>query len=178
VLARDDELMLTPAVAVSPPALRISANGTLHEGGEMADPKEVVDRHLAAFNAKDRQAEPFSAHAEVVAPGAQPRGREQILDWLGGYWEGFPDARNEIARSIEAGPLVAAEGKLTGTHTGPLRTPQGEVQPTGRSVEIRWMAMYEVRGDELVSEQLYFDTGEFMTQLGLAPAPAEAGAQR
>jgi len=30
------------------------------------------------------------------------------------------------------------------------------------------MAMYEVSGEELTSEHLYFDQSEFMTQLGLA----------
>ncbi len=144
----------------------------------MSAPMEVIERHVAAFEAKDAKAEPFSADAEVVAPGAQLRGREQVLDWLGGYWEAFPDARIEIVRSIESGPIVAAEGRLIGTHTGILRTPEGEVPPTGRHVEVRWMAMYEVPGDELVSEHLYFDPTEFLTQLGLGqgvPADAAAG---
>jgi predicted ester cyclase len=66
---------------------------------------------------------------------------------------------------------------MIGTHTGVLQTPEGEVPPTGRRVEIRSMVMYEARGDELVSEHLYFDQMELMTQLGLAPgAPAEAAA--
>jgi predicted ester cyclase len=141
----------------------------------MSAPREVVERHLAAFNAKDADAEPFSADAEVIAPGAQLRGRDQILDWLRGYWEAFPDARNEVARWLGEGELTAAEGTLFGTHTGILRTPEGEVPPTGRRVEIRWMAMYEIAGEELVSEHLYFDPTEFLTQLGLAPGtPAEA----
>jgi predicted ester cyclase len=135
----------------------------------------AIERHLAAFNAKDADAESFSANAEVVAPGARLRGREQVLDWLGVYWEAFPDAHNEIDRSIESGSVTAAEGRLMGTHTGTLRTPQGDVPPTGRSVELPWMSMYEVDGEELVSEHLYFDANEFMTQLGLvAEAPAEA----
>ena len=134
----------------------------------MSDPKEAVDRHMAAFKAKNADAEPFSADAEVVAPGAELRGRDQVLDWLRGYWEAFPDARLEIVRSITQGPLASAEGMMIGTHTGPLRTPEGEVPPTGRSVQIRWMAMYETDGDELLSEHLYFDSAEFLTQLGLA----------
>lgn len=141
----------------------------------MSAPMEVIERHLAAFNAKDADAEPFSADAEVIAPGAQLRGRDEILNWLRGYWEAFPDARNEVARWIGEGRLTAAEGTLFGTHTGILRTPEGEVPPTGRHVEIRWMAVYEVAGEELVSEHLYFDPTEFLTQLGLAPGtPAEA----
>ena len=139
----------------------------------MSAPKEVVERHLAAFNAKDADAEPHRADAEVVAPGAQPRGRDQILDWFRGYWEAFPDANLEIDQSIESGQHVANEGRLVGTHTGVLRTPDGDVPPTGRSVNLRWMAMYEVAGDEIVFEHLYFDSMEFLTQLGIAPG-AEA----
>jgi predicted ester cyclase len=122
------------------------------------------------------EAEPWSADAEVVAPVGQFRGRDQILGFLRVYWEAFPDARLEIVRSISEGPLSAAEGLMIGTHTGVLQTPEGEVPPTGRRVEIRWTAMYEARGDELVSEHLYFDQVEFLTQLGLAPAVADEAA--
>lgn len=141
----------------------------------MSAPNEVLERHVAAFAAKDADAEPYSADAEVIEPGGRHQGREQILEWFGGYWEAFPDARIEIDRSLESGSRVAAEGRLTGTHTGILRTPDGDVPPTARSVEVPWMAMYEVRDDELLSEHLYFNSAEFMIQLGLAPgASAEA----
>jgi predicted ester cyclase len=136
----------------------------------MSAPMEVVERHVAAFNAKDAGAEPWSQDGDVIAPGAQLQGREQVLEWLGAYWEAFPDARIEIDRSMISGESVAAEGRLLGKHTGALRTPDGEVPATGRSIALRWMAMYEVRGDELVSEHLYFDTADLMTQLGLAEA--------
>ena len=134
----------------------------------MTDPKSVIERHVQAFAAKDAEAEPHSADAEIVAPVGQFRGRDQVLGFLRGYWEAFPDARLEIARSIGEGSLVAAEGLITGTHTGVLRTPNGDVPPTGRAVKVRWMALYEVRGDEIAFEHLYFDQSEFMTQLGLA----------
>jgi hypothetical protein len=60
---------------------------------------------------------------------------------------------------------------LTATHSGVLQTPNGEVPPTGRSVELRWVAMYETRGVEILSEHLRFDQVEFLTQLGLMPGP-------
>jgi predicted ester cyclase len=142
----------------------------------MSAPMEVIERHVAAFAAKDADAEPFSAEAQVIEPGGQHSGREQILEWLGGYWEAFPDARLEIDRSIESGSDAAVEGRFLGTHTGTLRMPEGEVPPTGRKVEIRWAAMYETRGDELLSEHLYFDPTQFMTQLGLTPGAAAGAA--
>jgi hypothetical protein len=51
-----------------------------------------------------------------------------------------------------------------------MRTPAGDVAATGRDVDLRWMSRYEVRGDELASEHLYFDQAELLGQLGLMPA--------
>jgi predicted ester cyclase len=48
-----------------------------------------------------------------------------------------------------------------------LRTPAGEVPPTGRSVRFRWAGFYRTHGDELASESLYFDQAELLAQLGL-----------
>ena len=136
----------------------------------MADPKHVVERHVEAFNAHDADAEPWTEDAEFVAPNASIRGREEVLGFLGVFWEAFPDARLETSPVLAEGSVVAGEGRFIGTHTGVLRTPAGDVAPTGRSVDFRWMSRYEVRGDELASEHLYFDQTELLGQLGLMPA--------
>lgn len=140
----------------------------------MASAREVIDRHVAAFGAKDSDAEPWTEDAEMVNPAGRFQGRDQVLGFFEVFWNALPDARLEITRSIEDGALAAAEGTLTGTQTGALQTPDGEIPPTGRPVELRWGAMYEVRGDEIASEHLYFDQVEFLTQLGVMPgSPAE-----
>jgi predicted ester cyclase len=141
----------------------------------MREPKQVYQRHLAAFNAKDADAEPWSTDGEFVAPGAQLRGRDEVLGFLRMFWEAFPDAHNDVSRLIAEGPRVVAEGRFTGTHTGTLRTPQGEIPPTERRVEFRWSATCEAHRDELVSEHLYFDQLDLLTQLGVMSA-APAGA--
>ena len=130
----------------------------------------VVDRHLAAFNAKDPDGYPWAEDIEFVVPGSDPlRGREQVLGFIRGFWDAFPDSRIEIDRMISDGASGAAEGTFTGTHTGTLRTPGGEVAPTERRVEFRWMAMYDFTGDRLAAEHLYFDQAELLGQLGLLP---------
>ncbi len=133
----------------------------------MADPKRVVERHVEAFNARDADAEPWSDDADFVAPNASMHGREQVLGFLGVFWDAFPDGRLETSRLLAEGSVVAAEGRFIVTHTGVLRTPAGDVAATGRSVDFRWMSSYEVRGDELASEHLYFDQAELLGQLGL-----------
>lgn len=138
----------------------------------MSDPKQVMERHYAAFNAKDRDAFPWSDEIEYVVPGGEVlRGKEEALGFIGGFWEAFPDARQEIAAMVAEGSRVMVEGKLVATHSGVFRTPDGEVPPTERRIELGWMAMFEIRGDELVSERLYFDQLELLAQLGLAPTP-------
>jgi steroid delta-isomerase-like uncharacterized protein len=137
----------------------------------MADPKLIVERHLEAFNARDADAAPWSEDAEFVAPNASMYGREEVLAFFGVFWDAFPDGRLEASRLLAEGSVAAAEGRFIGTHTGVMRTPEGEVPATGRHVDVRWMSSYDVRGEKLASEHLYFDQAELLGQLGLMPAP-------
>jgi hypothetical protein len=72
------------------------------------------------------------------------------------------------------GLTVVSENVLAGTHTGPLRTPQGEVPATGRRVESHGIAVQRVRAGLVESEHLYFDQLDLLAQLGVLPEPAKA----
>jgi predicted ester cyclase len=135
----------------------------------MADAREVVERHVEAFNGRRADADPWAHDAELIAPGASMRGREEVRGFLGAFWDAFPDGRLELSRVFAERSVAAAEGRFIGTHTGVLRTPTGDLPSTSRSVEFRWMSSYDVRGDELASEHLYFDQVELLGQLGLMP---------
>ena len=56
---------------------------------------------------------------------------------------------------------------MTGVQTCAL--PICDIPPTGKPVELRWAAAYEVSDSELLSEHLYFDQMDFLSQLGLVP---------
>jgi predicted ester cyclase len=133
----------------------------------MAEAKRVVERHVEAFNAHQADADPWTEDAELIAPGASIRGRDDVLAFIGAFWEAFPDGRLELSRILSEGSVAAAEGRFIGTHSGVFRTPTGDVPASGRVVDFRWMSAYEVRGDELASEHLFFDQVELLTQLGL-----------
>ena len=135
----------------------------------MPDAKDVILKHVAAFNDRDSNAEPWAADAELVAPGGQASGREDIISFLGVFQEAFPDVRLEIKQLLTDGPAAAAEGTIAGTHDGVLHTPNGDVAPTGRAVELRLAAVYVTDGDTLKSEHLFFDQMDFLGQLGLLP---------
>ena len=135
----------------------------------MPGSRDVITRHIEAFNAHDLDAEPWAADAQMVAPGASVGGRDEVLGFLSVFHEAFPNGRLEVKQLLADGPAAAAEGRFVGTHDGVLRTPNGDVAPTGKAVEFRWAAVYETNGEELKSEHLFFDQMELLGQLGLLP---------
>jgi hypothetical protein len=80
-------------------AARIGIRSSLRRYGDMAEAKQVVERHVEAFNGRRTDAEPWTEDAEFVAPGASMRGREEVLAFLGALWEAFPDGRLELCGS-------------------------------------------------------------------------------
>jgi predicted ester cyclase len=135
----------------------------------MPNSNDVILKHVAAFNDRDSDADPWAADAELVAPGGQASGRDGVLGFLGVFHEAFSDLRLEVTQLLADGPAAAAEGTFAGTHDGVLHTPNGDVAPTGRAVEVRWASVYVTDGDKLKSEHLFFDQMDFLGQLGLLP---------
>ncbi len=135
----------------------------------MPNAKEVILKHVAAVNDHDSNAEPWAADAQLVAPGGRASGRDDVISFLGVFHEAFPDLRLEVKQLLTDGVAAAAEGTLVGTHDGVLHTPNGDVAPTGRAVELRWAAVYVTDSDTLKSEHLFFDQMDFLGQLGLLP---------
>ena len=135
----------------------------------MASARDVILKHIDAFNDRDSDADPWAADAEMTAPGAQVSGRDNVIGFIAGFQEAFPDLRLEINQLLSDGPAAAAEGTMTGTHNGVLHTPDGDVAPTGRALALRWAAVYVTDGGTLKSEHLFFDQMDFLGQLGLLP---------
>jgi len=135
----------------------------------MSSAKDVILKHIEAFNGRDWDADPWAADAEFTAPVAQVSGRDEIIGFFGVFENAFPDVRLELHQLLGDGSAAAAAGMLTGTHDGVLPTPNGDVAPTGRTVQLRWAAIYATDGDTIKSEHLFFDQMDFLGQLGLLP---------
>jgi steroid delta-isomerase-like uncharacterized protein len=104
------------------------------------------------------------------------RGREAINKDNADLFRAFPDVRFELVSVIEKDERSgAAEIRMTGTHTGPLATPDGrEVPPTNKRIELKGAAFVKLNeGGEAVEERRYYDVATFMRQLGLMPEQAE-----
>lgn len=143
----------------------------------MASTKEAADRHLAAFNAKDLEGlvANEAPDIEFVIPGGITlRGRDEVRDYMRLLWSAFPDLRVTATNQVIAGETAVTEAVYAGTHTGTLRTPNGDVPATGRQVRGRQVAVQRMTGGQVQSEHLYFDQLEFLGALGLIPAAGAA----
>jgi hypothetical protein len=132
----------------------------------------VVERAYETWNGRNVSGltELYAVDADVVTPGASVRGREQVGALWGALISAFPDGRlTEILR-LDCGEYIVSENNLSGTHTAPLMTPQGEIPATGNQVSVDGVSIFKIENGEIKSEHLYFDQVTFLTQLGLMPA--------
>ena len=81
----------------------------------------------------------------------------------------FPDQGNEVIAIGAGDDCVFVEFWLTGTHLGPLQTPQGVVQPTGKSFRVKMMATFEFApgSAKIISERPYVNALAINRALGL-----------
>ena len=143
----------------------------------MATTKEAADRHVQAFNDKnlDELVGNEAPDIEFVIPGGITlRGRGQVREYMQLFWSAFPDIRVTEDYQVITGDTAVTEATYSGTHTGTLRTPNGDIPATGKQVQGRQVAVQRVRDGLVWSEHLYFDQLEMLSSLGLAPQPVKA----
>jgi ketosteroid isomerase-like protein len=144
----------------------------------MGDATSVIEQLVERWNAHDKEgtAALYDDAAEIEAPGGvRVSGRDGWRSFYDLWTSAFPD--NAVAGAVVrgGGDLAVQEARFTGTHTGTLHAPSGDIPATGRRVDIRYTGVHSVRGGLITSMHLYFDQAEMLIQLGLMPAPAAAG---
>jgi steroid delta-isomerase-like uncharacterized protein len=142
------------------------------------DNASVVRRFYEALNAGD-----LDTVASLGAPGAQAtsipfRATAGIREDLAGWLEAFPDARIEVKNVVAQGDHVVAEIVGSGTHTGTLRSPTGDVPATGRHMEMPLVEVYRFQDGKIAEMRYYFDAFSFLQQLGVGQPQATAGVGR
>jgi predicted ester cyclase len=135
--------------------------------------RATAERAFALMNAHDlaQLKSVFADSCEVTMPGMPPvRGPEAFAQVVGGWISAFPDLKHEIVGYVEEGDRASWQVRVTGTHTGPLPTPDGPVPATGKRIKIDALDVARFENGKAVSWHVYFDQLPFLQQLGLAPA--------
>jgi steroid delta-isomerase-like uncharacterized protein len=147
------------------------------EEGDPMSLRALVEQHYRNLSTGNLDAEDdlFSPDLVHVDPavGTIP-GLDGFKAYVRAFHAAFPDERHTLSSLVESGGMVAAEGIFTGTHSGPLVGPAGQVPATGRTVRLPFADVFEVEQGRIKRHRLYYDQLSFLAQLGLLPAPAPA----
>jgi steroid delta-isomerase-like uncharacterized protein len=140
--------------------------------------EDLAKKWTDAFNKHDARAVAANYAQDSVAYDPfypEPlKGRAAIEKDAADFFRAFPDIRFEVINLFDKGDRAAGEVKMTGTNSGPLGTPMGEVPATGKRIDLRGALVGRINAENLiVEERRYYDTGTMMKQLGLTPEVAE-----
>lgn len=104
---------------------------------------------------------------ELFGAGQVFDGADAVMNYFKTSRRAFPDQANEPILLRAMDDAVLAEFWLTGTHQGPIQTPQGELAPTGKKIRVRMAAVFEFApgGTGIVCERVYFDSATILRQL-------------
>jgi steroid delta-isomerase-like uncharacterized protein len=109
---------------------------------------ELARRLFEAFNKGDLDGCVALAtdDVEVVISGMGQtfHGKDGFREFMGGLITAFPDMVITVTNQVATESEVVSECSWTGTHTGPLMSPQGEIPPS--NVTIPGLVFCEVWG--------------------------------
>lgn len=104
-----------------------------------------------------------------LAPTGQTfQGREGFKQFMMGFKATFPNIRIDVKNQVGTEDQVVSEFVATGTNTGPVMTPTGEIPATGRTAEWPVCEVWRFRNGKLASIHNYQDMATMLRQLGLA----------
>jgi len=141
----------------------------------MSEARDLAEWHERAFNTRDwgKAGDIYSPDVESSAPGVGTiTGIEPFIGFAKGFVAALPDSQLVPELVVEDGNRVVVEGRYTGTHTGVLVTPQGDVPGTGRTLDLPYVDVFEVEAGRIARHRTYYDQMDFAQQLGLMPEPA------
>ena len=142
----------------------------------MGTNKQTVDRvwELMESDRIDELTEVLADDLDFFMPGFNINGVAEMIEMLRAYKVGFPDLHHKTVDFIEQGDKIALELRVTGTHTGTLVGPLGEIPATGKEVVWESVDYVTVKDGKVQSWHVYHDTIPFLTQLGLMQVPTTA----
>lgn len=133
--------------------------------------QQVLERNVTALNSRDMEAYLANQQpdVEIVFSGNTLHGRDQLRTFVQTMWHAFPDGKLAFGKQVYSTDGAAVEVVFTGTHTGPLVTPNGTIPPTGKHIELHSASILGIKDGLIAWEHGYSDSNEMMTQLGLMP---------
>ncbi len=136
---------------------------------------EVISAYLEALTGRDSvgmsalRSEDFVldfVHGDAFETRPMPAQEAQMFWPI--WFDAFPELDLEVTRTVAADEVVVTQWIFTGINTGPLDPPifEERVEPTGKTVRLRGVSVYDVINGRILRETLYIDLVTLMVELG------------
>jgi steroid delta-isomerase-like uncharacterized protein len=136
----------------------------------MSTPREVALASIEGAIARDPDRIVERAHPEVYADDivavGEFRGREAVRGFFAELFAAVPDYDMEVEQVIADGNAVTVRWRARGTFDG---GPFQGFRPSGRPIDIRGVDVFEIDGEHIVRNTVYYDGAAFARQIGLLP---------
>lgn len=140
----------------------------------MADSKDLSKRLFAAVSRGDVETirQICDPSVVLIEAGGTYEGIDAVAEHFQAMSKPLPDCNIAVKSQVAEGDVVVSEMRFTGTQTAPMTTPQGELPPSGRAVDVPGCVVHVIREGRIVRHTGYYDQLLFLGQLGLMPEPA------
>ena len=134
---------------------------------------QTASGFIEAFNRNDwegckKTLTPNSVYDEV-GTSRRVEGVNEIISSLQGWKEAMPDVKGTVTNSFASGNTANLEVTWQGTHTGPLQTPSGVIEATGKQQNTRSSFLMNIEDGKIKESRNYFDMLSFLQQLDVLP---------
>jgi steroid delta-isomerase-like uncharacterized protein len=135
---------------------------------------QAAEELIDAFNHSDwERLRPLLAPNLVYAEtgtGRRVEGQDAYFELLTGWKDAFPDVNGTIRNVVAGDDTVVQEILWEGVHSGPLQTPGGTLEPTGKHIIVEASAWYQFDGGLIREVHHHVDILTLLQQLGALPA--------
>jgi len=100
-------------------------------------------------------------------------GLEGINSWVTFARTAFPDLLMTFDEVIVKGDKIVARFTFSGTNTGPLNMPFGDLPPTDKKVRITGLGIDRVQNGKITEELVVYNVLDMMQQLGFTLTPPQ-----
>ena len=122
----------------------------------------------------DAADELFTAdHMSPSAPGL-PAGPAGVKAIAGMFLQAFPDLKVDMEITVAEGDLVGGRLRQRGTHSGPMVTPTGTIEATGKPVDFTEVALLRVADGKVAESWYWTDMIALLQQIGAIAGPPAA----
>ncbi len=105
-------------------------------------------------------------------------GLEGIKNWVKFARTAFPDMHMTFDEIIVKGDNIVGRFTVTGTNTGPLSMPVGDLPPTGQKVRFSGLGIDRVKNGKITEELVFYNVLDMMLQLGFTLTPPQPPEQQ